>query len=176
MKRLLFLAPLSLFLVLTIYFLVGLQRDPTVIPSALIDKPAPAFSLPPIEGREESLSTADLKGDVVLVNVFASWCMPCRIEHPFLMELAANDVIKIYGVNWKEKPGDGPAWLARLGDPYEKVGDDADGRVAIEFGVTGAPETFVIDRDGHIRYKYAGPITPDIWRAQFEPLIKELRK
>jgi len=109
----------------------------------------------------------------MLLNIFASWCPPCRIEHPLLMELAARDEIPIMGLNWKDPPGKGTAWLQKLGDPYTLIGDDANGRAAIEFGVTGAPETFIIDKRGRIRYKQVGPITPQIW--DIAPIIKELR-
>ncbi|MEM9494460.1 MAG: DsbE family thiol:disulfide interchange protein [Pseudomonadota bacterium] len=175
-SRLVFFAPLAAFLLLALYFTLGLGRDPSAIPSVLIDKPAPQFSLQPIEGYENGLSTDDLNGDVSLVNVFASWCVGCRIEHPLLMELAAENDLKIYGVNWKDAPGDGTAWLQRWGDPYTRVGDDADGRVAIDFGVTGAPETFLIDSKGRIRYKFAGPITQQIWDEDFAPRIEALRQ
>ncbi len=175
MKRFTFIAPLLVFVAIAAYFAVGLTRDPSRIPTALLDKPVPEFSLPAIQGVEKGLSTVDLKGEVSLVNVFASWCVGCRIEHPVLMELAAEGDIPIYGVNWKDKPGDGAAWLNQWGDPYNSVGDDADGRVAIEFGVTGAPETFVIDAEGRIRYKQVGPITPQTWEEDIKPIIEELK-
>jgi len=108
--------------------------------------------------------------------VFASWCVSCHVEHPLLMELAAVGDIPIYGLNWKEKPGDGKAWLDRFGNPYELIGDDQNGRVAIDLGVTGAPETFVVDKDGRVRYVYVGPITPRAWEETLQPLIEELRK
>ena len=175
MKRLMFILPLTAFVALLAYFAIGLQRDPSNIPSVLIDKPAPQFDLAAIEGREIGLSTDDLKGEVSLVNFFGSWCVSCRIEHPLLMQLAAEDEIPIYGIDWKDPPGAGAAWLERHGDPYTLIGDDADGRVAIDFGITGAPETFIIDQDGRIRYKYAGPITPQIWEQDLLPVIRKLR-
>ena len=150
MARLFFILPISAFLVIGVYFMAGLKRDPAYMPSMLIDRPAPEFSLPPIAGREEGLSSDDFKGEVTLLNVFASWCVACQVEHPVLMRIKSEDSVPLYGLNWKDKPGDGAAWLARHGDPYSKIGDDADGRVAIEFGVTGAPETFVIDADGDV--------------------------
>ena len=174
MKRLVFLAPLALFAVLAGYFLIGLGRDPGYLPSMLIDRPAPTFDLPPIEGRAEGLSNADLVGRASLVNIFGSWCVACEIEHPVLLAIAAEGVAPIYGVDWKDKPGAGAAWLARRGDPYTKVGDDASGRVAIDFGVTGAPETFVIDPGGRVRYKHVGPITPEVWRGVLKPMIADL--
>lgn len=175
MNRLVFILPLTAFVALLAYFTIGLQRDPSAIPSVLIDKPAPQFDLPAIEGRDAGLSTEDLKGDVSLVNFFGSWCVSCRIEHPLLMQLSQAGEIPIYGIDWKDPPGAGTAWLERHGDPYTKVGDDADGRVAIDFGITGAPETFIIDRNARIRYKYAGPITPQIWEEDLAPVIQQLR-
>lgn len=175
MKRLMFILPLTAFVALLAYFSIGLQRDPSRIPSVLIDKPAPQFDLPAIEGRDVGFSTDDLKGEVSLVNFFGSWCVSCRIEHPLLMQLAQEGEIPIYGIDWKDPPGAGAAWLERHGDPYTLIGDDADGRVAIDFGITGAPETFIIDRSGRIRYKYAGPITPQIWEQDLLPIIRKLR-
>ena len=169
------LLPFSLFLALMVYFLFGLERDPSVLPTVLINKPAPEFTLPAIEGYADGLSSADLKGEVTLVNIFGSWCVACRIEHPVLMALAQRNEVPIMGINWRDKPGDGTRWLAEFGDPYTRVGDDADGRVAIDFGVTGAPETFIVDKKGRIRYKHIGPITPQIWREELAPIVKELR-
>ncbi|MEL7488118.1 MAG: DsbE family thiol:disulfide interchange protein [Pseudomonadota bacterium] len=143
--------------------------------AALIDQPAPAFSLDPIEGYAEGFSSADLRGEVSLVNIFGSWCASCVVEHPVLMRIKASGGPPIYGVDWKDQPGAGTAWLARYGDPYTRVGDDADGRVAIDFGVTGAPETFVVDADGRIRHKHVGPITDEAWRTVLAPMVEELR-
>ncbi|MEO1251930.1 MAG: DsbE family thiol:disulfide interchange protein, partial [Pseudomonadota bacterium] len=109
------------------------------------------------------------------VNVFASWCIPCAIEHPQLLKIRAEEDVMLAGLNWKEKPGDGAAWLRRLGDPYDYVGDDADGRVAIDFGVTGAPETFIVDHEGRIRYKHVGVITEQNWRDDLKPIVDELK-
>ncbi len=175
MARLFYLLPLSLFLLLGIYFAAGLTRDPSLIPSVLLNKPAPSFDLLPIEGYEDGFSSQDLSDEVTLVNIFASWCISCQIEHPMLMELAAQGDIPVMGINWKDKPGDGSAWLKRHGDPYTLIGDDANGRTAIDFGVTGAPETFVIDKNGRIRYKQVGPITPQIWRDILKPMVEDLR-
>lgn len=175
MNRALLLLPVLAFVIVGVFFAWGLTRDPSRIPSELIDRPLPEFDMPAIEGFEEGLSSADMTGEVALLNVFASWCPPCHIEHPLLVQLAENDVVPIYGLNWKEKPGDGKAWLDRLGNPYVKVGDDQRGRVAIDLGVTGAPETFVIDRDGRVRYKVIGPITEQYWNETLWPLIQELR-
>ncbi len=175
MKRLLFILPLTAFVGLLVYFAIGLRQDPSAIPSVLINKPAPVFDLPAIEGHDVGFSTEDLKGQVSLVNFFGSWCVACRIEHPLLMELSASGEIPIYGIDWKDPPGAGAAWLERFGDPYTKIGDDFQGRVAIDFGITGAPETFVIDKQARIRLKYAGPITPDIWENDIQPVILMLR-
>lgn len=174
MPRIVFLMPLAVFLVVAIYFAAGLKRDPAVLPSVLIDQPTPQFSLSPIEDYDEGFSTLDLAGQVSLINIFGSWCVACQVEHPLLMKIKEEGGPPIYGVNWNDKPGAGTAWLQRFGDPYERVGDDADGRVAIEFGVSGAPETFVVDKNGRIRYKHTGPISTADWRDLFEPMIKEL--
>ena len=174
MKRIAFILPLIAFAGLTLYLVAGLQRDPSRIPSTLINKPIPAFALAAIEGRDRGFSSEDLKGQVALVNVFGSWCVGCRIEHPLLMRIAASGEVPIYGIDWKDKPGAGAEWLARFGDPYQLVGDDSDGRVAIDFGVTGAPETYVIDANGRIRYKHVGPIAETHWRDVLRPMIEEL--
>ncbi|MEO0400593.1 MAG: DsbE family thiol:disulfide interchange protein [Pseudomonadota bacterium] len=175
MRRLLYFAPLALFLIAGVYFAIGLTRNPTYMPSMLIDAPAPTFELSPIEGYTEGLSSADLQGGVSLLNVFGSWCVSCEIEHPVLLSIAAEGVAPLYGLDWKDKPGAGAQWLQRRGDPYAKIGDDADGRVAIDFGVTGAPETFVIDAEGRVRHKHVGPITPEIWATVLKPMIEDLQ-
>jgi len=175
-RRLLFLVPLVLFAGLCIYFIAGLGRDPAYTPSMLIDRPVPEFSLPPPPGHTKGLSSADLRGAVTLVNVFASWCAPCAQEHPVLMRMKKEGV-RIAGIDWKEREaGAGAAFLARLGNPFVLVGDDRDGRVAVDFGVTGAPETFVIDRNGRVRHKHIGPITEEIWRTQLAPMVAALEK
>jgi cytochrome c biogenesis protein CcmG/thiol:disulfide interchange protein DsbE len=175
-RRLLFLVPLGAFVLLVAYFIVGLQRDPSLIPTVLVNRPVPEFELPPVEGYLEGFSSEDLKGEVSLVNIFGSWCIACQIEHPLLMELSEKNEIPIYGIDWKDPPGAGFAWLEENGDPYTKIGDDASGRVAIDFGVTGAPETFIVDRHGRIRYKQTGPITPLIWERDMAPIISKLRE
>lgn len=176
MKRLILIAPLSLFLILTIYFMVGLGRDPSSIPSVLIDRELPAFDLAAIDGREEGFAASDLEGKVAMINIFASWCISCMVEHPVLMEISANEPVLLTGIDWKDKPGDGTRWLNRNGDPYALIGDDASGRTAIDFGVTGAPETFIVDKKGRIRYKQVGPITPKIWREKLKPMIEQLEQ
>ncbi|MBI1392575.1 MAG: DsbE family thiol:disulfide interchange protein [Alphaproteobacteria bacterium] len=176
MRRLFFFAPLALFVVVGMYFAEGLTRDPGYMPSMLIDRPAPTFDLPPIEGYAEGLSSDDFAGQVSLLNVFGSWCVSCNVEHPVLLAIKAEAVAPIYGLDWKDKPGAGTAWLARKGDPYAKVGDDADGRAAIDFGVTGAPETFVIDAAGRVRHKHVGPISREDWETVLRPMILDLKK
>lgn len=176
MRRIVYLVPLAVFLVLAGYFWVGLGKDPQIVPSVLIDQPVPAFALKPIKGRELGFSSDDLPGQVSLVNIFGSWCVACRIEHPFLTKLKADGVVPIYGIDWREKDADaGPAWLAKFGDPYTVVGDDPDSKAAIAFGVTGAPETFIVDARGVIRYKQIGPITPQIWERDLWPIVQKLR-
>lgn len=175
-RRLPYLLPLLVFLPLAGYFWIGLGKDPHEIPSVLIDQKVAPFELPPIEGRTRGLSSADLVGRVSLVNIFGSWCVACGIEHPFLMQLTAKGIMPIYGINWREKDRQaGPAWLARHGDPYTAIGDDPDSRVAIAFGVTGAPETFIVDTAGVIRYKHTGPITPEIWEQTLWPIVRRLQ-
>ncbi len=175
-RRFLFLLPLVLIAALGIGFWFGLQRDPQALPSALINKPVPEFSLTAIEGSAQGFRRDDLLGKVSLVNVFGSWCVACRIEHPFLMELKANDVVPVYGINWREPNRQaGPEWLDKFGNPYRLVGDDPRSEGAIAFGVTGAPETFFVDRKGIIRYKHAGPITPDVWESKLWPIVRRLR-
>ena len=175
MMKFFYFAPLALFLFIAIYFANGLSRDPGYMPSMLMDQPVPEFDLPPISGREVGLSSADLKGEVAMVNVFGSWCVSCEIEHPQLLAIASEGIVPIHGLDWKDKPGTGAAWLADQGDPYQRVGDDRDGRVAIDFGVTGAPETFIIDRDGRVRHKHVGPIREVHWRTVLKPMIEDLK-
>jgi cytochrome c biogenesis protein CcmG, thiol:disulfide interchange protein DsbE len=153
----------------------ALTNDPRKMPSTLIDRPAPAFDLPPLEAGTKGLSNGDLAGQVTLVNIFASWCAGCRVEHPTLLRLAKQGAIPLYGVNWKDKPGDGLKWLKANRSPYLQVGDDRSGRLGIDLGVTGVPETFVIDATGRIRYRHAGPITEDVWQDTFAPLLATLR-
>jgi cytochrome c biogenesis protein CcmG/thiol:disulfide interchange protein DsbE len=173
MRRLLFLVPAALFAVLAGYFGLGLSRDPSLLPSALLGKPAPAFSLLAL-GDKPGLATADLGGRVTLVNFFASWCVPCRVEHPLLMRLKQEGRIALYGIDYKDKPDEAGRLLAQLGDPYRRIGVDSDGRTAIDFGVYGVPETYVIDKDGHIRYRQVGPITPEDYERKILPLLKQL--
>ncbi|MEQ9180468.1 MAG: DsbE family thiol:disulfide interchange protein [Nitratireductor sp.] len=174
-RRLLFLAPLAVLLGIGAAFAVGLTLDPRQIPSELIGRPAPAFELPPVQGRTLGLSSSDLVGEVSLVNVFASWCAACRAEHPLFMELARTRQVPIHGLNYKDKPSDAAAWLDELGDPYTRTGADLNGRVGIDWGVYGVPETFVVSADGHIAYKHIGPVTPETLRETILPLVSQLR-
>jgi len=175
-RRLLYAVPLTGFVGIAIAFAWGLTRNPQELPSALIGKPVPTFSLPPVPGRELGLSSADLKGEVSLVNVFASWCVACRAEHPLFLQLAANKVVPINGLNYKDAPEDAAEWLDTLGDPYTRTGVDRDGRVAIDWGVTGVPETFVIDAKGMVAYKQIGPVTQQALDETILPLIARLRE
>jgi cytochrome c biogenesis protein CcmG/thiol:disulfide interchange protein DsbE len=168
--------PLLVFLVMAVFFAIGLTMNPRDIPSPLIGKPVPEFSLPPVKGRTLGLASADLRGQVSLVNVFASWCVACREEHPLLMGLRDKGVVPIHGLNYKDKPDDAQAWLDQLGDPYTRTGADISGRVAIDWGVYGVPETFVIDRDGRIVHKHIGAITPQALRDTIMPIINKLQK
>jgi cytochrome c biogenesis protein CcmG, thiol:disulfide interchange protein DsbE len=177
-RRILYALPTLVFAVFVGYFVWGLnpERDPSEIPSVLIGKSVPDFDLPPVEGRDLGLSTRDLKGEVSLVNVFASWCTECRREHPFFMNLRANNVVPIHGLNYKDKPEDARGWLDELGDPYTRTGADISGRVGIDFGVYGVPETFVVDKNGMIAYKHIGAVTGRVLKEKILPLIEELRK
>ena len=152
----------------------GLDLDPRLVPSPLIGKPVPPFDLPPVQGRSLGLSSASLQGQVSLVNVFASWCVACREEHPFLMQLAVERTIPIMGLNYKDASADAEAWLDNNGDPYTRTGADRDGGVAIDWGVYGVPETYVVDRDGHIAYKAIGPLNADIFERTIKPVLQRL--
>lgn len=177
MKRFTYLLPLAVFLVIAGYFAVGLTLDPKKLPSVLIDQEVPEFSLAALKGYDRGFSSADLKGQVSIVNVFGSWCYACLAEHPVLMRIKEQDLVPIYGIDWNEKdPDAGPAWLEKQGNPYTLIGDDPASKAAIAFGVTGAPETFFIDKRGFIRYKHTGPITVTLWKQTLYPLIEELRK
>jgi cytochrome c biogenesis protein CcmG, thiol:disulfide interchange protein DsbE len=175
-RRLGFLLPVVVFGMIAVGLGIGLTRNPDVLPSPLIGKPAPEFSLPPEKGRTLGLSSADLKGELSLVNVFASWCTACRYEHPVFMRIKEEGIVPIHGINYKDRPDDAANWLDDLGDPYTRTGADRDGRVSIEWGVYGVPETFVIDREGRIVFKQVGPVLPEIWRDKAAPLIEELRR
>lgn len=154
---------------------LGLGRDPSKLPSPLIGKAVPIFSLSPVQGRTLGLASNDLHGEISLVNVFASWCVACRAEHPLFMQMARTKTLTVHGLNYKDRPEDAARWLDTLGDPYTRTGADRDGRVAIDFGVYGVPETFVIGADGRIAYKHIGPISEQALAEAILPLIARLR-
>ncbi|MEE9451477.1 MAG: DsbE family thiol:disulfide interchange protein [Gammaproteobacteria bacterium] len=173
-KWLIRIIPLFLFVAVALLMWRGLSLDPRALPSALIDKPMPAFDLPRLDDLQAGFSDKDLNGQVVLVNVWASWCVACRDEHPILMNLARETGIPIYGLNYKDGLDNARSWLSRYGDPYQMSGFDQDGRTAIDWGFYGVPETFLIDTRGIIRYKHAGVLTPEIWQNQFLPVLDVL--
>ena len=170
-----YLAPLLAFLALAALLYKGLSIDPKKVPSPLIDKPAPAFKLPTLKQPGQFISNADFDGKVSLLNVWATWCVACRQEHPLLMQLQ-QDGVPIYGLNYKDQRPAAEQWLERFGDPYLANAFDAEGRVGIDWGVYGTPETFVIDKQGVIRYKYVGPLTFDAIQQEILPLIEKLRE
>lgn len=174
MKRVLYLVPLIVVGVIVAYFGFGLTRDPSELPSVLIDKPFPQMDLPPLPGYPKGFATADVGGKVSMVNIFASWCVSCKVEHPMLMRLKEEGEVPVHGIAWKDEPAATLAMLKDGGDPYALIGMDQPGRAAIDLGVTGAPETFIVDKAGRIRYKQIGPITPDVWRETLEPMVKKL--
>jgi cytochrome c biogenesis protein CcmG/thiol:disulfide interchange protein DsbE len=174
MKSLRFILPLALFVVLVGFLAVGLKLDPREVPSPLIGKPAPAFALTRLDNADQTIRREDMLGKVWMLNVWASWCAACREEHPHLVAFAKTKAMPILGLNYKDTRKDGLGWLARFGNPYDASLFDVDGRVGIEFGVYGVPETFVIDKQGVIRFKQIGPITPDILQTRVVPLLKEL--
>lgn len=171
-----FLIPLAVFVIMVIFLAVGLTLDPREVPSPLIGKPAPGFSLPQVADAGKTLAPADFRGQVALVNVWASWCVSCRQEHPILVELAKSGIVPIYGLNYKDQRADALKWLQQFGDPYALSIVDAEGRVGIDYGVYGVPETYVIDKAGVIRYKQIGPVTQDALEKTILPLVKELQK
>ena len=180
--RLRYVIPAALFLVFgagLVYALMAIQsgkKDPSTVPSALIGKPAPEFALPAPAGFPQGLSTADFRGKVTVFNVFASWCPPCHVEHPLLLELAKDEGIQLVGLNYKDKDEKLAAWLKEAGNPFSRIGADRDGRVFIEWGAYGAPETFILDRDAKILYRHAGPLTKELLRDEIRPLLAKLKK
>ena len=176
-RRLLYIVPFALFVAIAAYLAIGLTRDPARIPSALIDRPIPEIALPPLPGVDvPGFEPGQIRGKVALVNVFASWCVPCKVEHPVLMRLSREGRLAVYGINYRDWHEDAASWLKNLGNPYLAIGYDESGRGGIEWGVYGVPETFVIDRTGRIRYKQVGPITPDVLEGTLMPLIRSLEK
>jgi cytochrome c biogenesis protein CcmG/thiol:disulfide interchange protein DsbE len=167
--------PLAIFALLAVFLGIGLTLDPRLVPSPLVGKPVPEFRLAPVQGRTLGLATEDLRGEVSVVNVFASWCLACRDEHPLWMELARQRTLPIHGLNYKDAPDDAQRWLSQLGDPYSRTGADRDGRVAIDWGVYGVPETFVVDKNGVIRDKIIGAITRKSIDERLLPLVRRLQ-
>jgi cytochrome c biogenesis protein CcmG/thiol:disulfide interchange protein DsbE len=172
MKR--YLIPLAIFVILAGFLAVGLRLDPREVPSPLIDKPAPAFTLPRLDDPAVQVAATELKGQVVVLNVWASWCVPCLAEHPLVTELARSTKARVVGLNYKDQAEDAARWLQRHGNPYEMVLTDREGRVGIDYGVYGVPETFIIDKQGVIRHKHVGPITPQALQEEILPLVKKL--
>lgn len=169
-----YLVPLALFLLLAGLLYRGLSLDPKIVPSPLIGKPMPSFSLPRLANASARISDTDLKGKVTALNIWATWCVSCRAEHEVLLELARTGKVDIYGLNYKDNRADAQRWLKQLGDPYVANAFDADGRVGIDWGVYGAPETFIMDKDGIIRHKHIGPLTREALEQEILPLIARL--
>lgn len=176
MKRLWFVIPLLVLGVLVVFLGAGLKLDPREVPSPLIGKPVPTFNLTQLQEPGQMIANRDMAGQVWLLNVWASWCVSCRQEHPVLMDLARMNVVPIVGLNYKDARPDGVEWLRQFGNPYRVSAFDHDGRVGIDFGVYGVPETFVIDKHGVIRYKQIGAVTPEVITDKLLPLIKELNR
>jgi len=171
-----FILPFVIFIILAVFLFVGLNLDPREVPSPLVGKPAPGFVLPQLNAAGKQFSPNDMKGKVWLFNVWASWCVSCEAEHPVLMELARLNIVPIYGLDYKDKPELAQAILQRRGNPYVVTASDADGRVGIDYGVYGVPETYVIDKQGVIQYKQIGPVTPQNLKEKILPLVAELEK
>lgn len=174
MKR--FLLPLGIFFALLIFLGIGLRLNPREIPSPFIGKPAPAFQLTQLHDPEKTISEKNMRGQVWLLNVWASWCVSCRQEHPVLMDLAKMNAVPIIGLNYKDSRAEGTGWLRQFGNPYQLSAFDSSGKVGIDYGVYGVPETFLIDKTGVIRLKHTGPVTPEVIRDKLLPLIKELNR
>jgi len=168
-----YLIPVILLAVLAAFFYRGLWLNPGYIPSPLVGKPAPEFNLPALEDPSAEVGTEDLAGKVALFNIWATWCVGCRQEHGFLLELSRSETVPIYGLNWRDERAEALAWLERLGNPYRASAYDYEGQVAVEWGAYGAPETFLIDRDGTVLHKHVGPLTASHWRDDFLPIIRE---
>jgi cytochrome c biogenesis protein CcmG/thiol:disulfide interchange protein DsbE len=166
--------PLLFFVLLAGFFAVGLMRDPRAVPSPFIGKPAPAFKLEQLHEPARVFTPEDMKGKVWMLNVWASWCVSCRVEHPLLVEMSRRNLVPIIGLNYKDKREDGVQWLQKFGNPYAMSAHDFDGKVGIDYGVYGVPETFVIDKQGVIRHKQIGPITPESLEKTILPLLREL--
>ena len=170
-----YLLPLGIFIALVLLLGVALRLNPRLVPSPLVGKPVPEFSLELLRAPAQTLSRGDLTGKVSLLNAWATWCVECRREHPLLVDIAKAGKVPVYGLNYKDQRPDALEWLRRLGDPYVASGFDADGRVGIDLGVYGLPETFLVDADGMIVHKHIGPIDRQIWETEFVPIIERLR-
>lgn len=174
MKLIKFIVPLAIFIALVAFFAIGLTRDPREVPSPFIGKAAPSFKLEQLHDEKLAFTPEEMKGKVWLLNVWASWCVACQAEHPLLVDMSKKKIVPIVGLNYKDKREDGVRWLKRYGDPYVLSAYDFQGQVGIDYGVYGVPETFLIDKQGVIRYKQIGPITPEALEKKILPLIKEL--
>lgn len=170
-----YLVPLAVFAVLVVFLYRGLSLDPKIVPSPLVGKPMPEFVLTRLKSPETTISDKDIKGEVAILNIWATWCVSCRAEHDVLLALARRGVAPIYGLNYKDNRDDAKRWLEQLGDPYAANAFDVDGRVGIDWGVYGAPETFIIDAEGIIRHKHIGPLTSEVLEAEILPLIAQLK-
>jgi len=169
--------PLILFMALVIGFAIGLSRgDPRKLESNLIDQPFPDFILTTLDDPESKISNTDLSGSINLINVFGSWCVACVQEHPNLMQISKMDQVRLIGINWRDTRQKGLAWLDRYGDPYDLILFDSDSQLAIDLGITGAPETFLVDPKGRIRYKHVGVVTPDVWKETLLPMIELIKR
>lgn len=170
-----YIALIVVFVIMIAIFALGLERDPRKLPSALIDKPVPEYELPRVKDPMSTVGNADYAGQMVLVNIWATWCVGCRQEHDYLVELAARNEIPIYGIDWRDQREEAVKWLNNLGDPYVASAYDEDGRVGIDWGVYGAPETFLVGEDGNVLYKHIGPMDESVWQREFVPRIEEQR-
>ena len=178
MRGLRFVVPIAVFALIAVFLLLGLKpgRDPKEIPSPLIGKPAPAFELPSLLEPSGTWSPQSMQGKVWLLNVWASWCVPCLAEHPLLLELGRTNTVPIIGLNYKDDPAAAKAWLSKHGNPYGQILSDRSGRVGFDYGVYGVPESFLIDRQGVIRFKHVGPLNEDVIRSRLLPLVREFTK
>ncbi len=165
---------LGLFIALVVLLAVGLRLNPREVPSPLIGKPAPTFELPLLNEPDKQFSEKTMLGKVWIMNVWASWCPPCLVEHPVVTQMARSGIAPVIGLNYKDTREDALPWLKRNGDPFQLIAFDGNGRIGIDYGVYGVPETYIIDRQGIIRYKHIGPLTPDIVTKEMEPLVKDL--
>ena len=170
-----YVVPLAAFVLLGVFLAVGLNRDPTFVPSPLIGKPAPAFTLPSLQNPDDIVDSTELRGRPYVLNVWATWCLPCRQEHEVLVEIARRRQVPIVGLNWKDDAATARQWLVDLGNPYAVVAQDSEGRVAIDWGVYGAPETFLVDANGVVQYKHITPMTLEVWNKEFLSRLDEVQ-